>query len=145
MISFPKTWQSLKNQCVHGEFEYLPQDLSFRKTVREHFSNITLDDLHGVYVVRRMNNNEILYIGKAGTVNVKGQFRSQDLPSRLTNRRGSESSEIWFKRMVEEEGAIMVEYVILSVSPHSPAFVEATLLQAFLNQENKLPRYNKSL
>lgn len=104
-----------------------------------------LTNTYGVYIVWRHADQEILYIGKSGTVNRQGQFGRQDLPGRLTNRRGKISSEAWFYQMAQAEGKIRVEYVTLLSVPQSPALVEATLLQTYLNARGRLPPYNKSL
>ncbi len=145
MNEFENLWQNLKYQYTNGLFDYSVEDESFRQVVKGHFTQAKLTNSHGIYIVRRCNDEEILYIGKSGTVNRQGRFGKQDLPRRLTNRRGNIFAEEWFYRMTQAEGRIRVEYVTLMPMPQSPALVEATLLQTYLNVRGCLPPYNKSL
>lgn len=138
-------WQNLKRQQPHGLFDYSVEDESFGSIVKDHFRQAKLANSYGVYIVWRHANQEILYIGKSGTIDRQGRFGKQDLPGRLTNRRGNISSEAWFYQMAQAEGKLLIEYVTLLPVPQSPALVEATLLQAYLNARGHLPPYNKSL
>jgi hypothetical protein len=98
----------------------------------------------GVYVLRT-SDGSVVYVGKGGTIGNGGEFKGQDIPGRLVNVRTNDmSAEQWFRNVVSVYGLLQIEYVILPKS-RSPGFVEALLLQAYLNDHGKLPPLNKSL
>ncbi len=111
--------------------------------VREHFNRLGIYHLYGVYIVRARKDGEILYIGKAGTLTQKGDFKGQDLVRRLTNIRGKVRANMWFSDLCRKFGPIEIEYFILS-KREAPALVEAMLLQGYFNESGHLPRENKS-
>jgi len=134
----------LKESCEWGSFEYYNSSGSFRTCATLHFRGVERQDKHGIYVIRQRNTREVLYIGKSGTIDSKGQFKGQDIPGRLKNVKGPIRSNKWFLDLLNEKGPLIIEYIFLSPSK-SPAFVEAALLQAYLNEHHRLPFKNKSL
>lgn len=136
---------SLKKTCEHGSYEYSNPSDSFRTCTNLHFRELRQQERYGIYVVRQRDTQEVLYIGKSGTINSQGQFKGQDIPGRLKNvKGGNASADKWFRDFLQEKGPLVIEYVFLSTSK-SPAFVEAALLQAYLNEHHHLPYKNKSL
>lgn len=143
--SFEEEIAELKRICDHGSFEYNSSSLNFTTVVTSHFHSINQQKMYGVYVVRQRDTQEVLYIGKSGTIDSKGQFKGQDIPGRLKNVKGRDvSANKWFRDLFQERGPLVIEYIFLSTSK-SPAFVEATLIQAYLNEHHRLPYRNKSL
>jgi hypothetical protein len=58
-------------------------------------------------------------------------------------KRLQSKSDQWLSSLVKEHGPLVIEYVFLSAKPRSPAFVEAVLLQKYLNDhDGHLPFYN---
>jgi hypothetical protein len=145
LTEFEDQWRSLRADRVHGSIEYLDASSSVRAVVIAHFRQKKSGARYGVYVVRQRDTSVVLYIGKAGTVTQEGGLKDQDLPGRLTNTRGRESSQIWFAGLCTANGPLLVEYVLLDATPISPATAEATLLQALLNDTGRLPCGNKTL
>ena len=142
---FEDEMASLKEAHEHGSFEYANPLRTFSSCVRLHFSRTKRLEKYGVYVVRQRSIGEVLYIGKGGTIDPEGKFREQDIPDRLTNVKAHDiSANRWFANLCQEKGPLLIEYVFLSTSK-SPALVEATLLQAYLNEHHRLPYKNKSL
>jgi hypothetical protein len=129
---------------VSDAFEYTNPSASFRSVVNSHFEKVTVPR-YGVYVVRSSGTGAVLYIGKAGTVTQKGEFKKQDIPHRLLNTRGSNSSHKWFVDLFAANGPLLIEYVLLEAKPISPTLAEAMLLRAFLSEHGRLPSKNKSL
>lgn len=131
----------LRARHEHRSFEYTDTAGSFRKAVREHFSGRSL---YGVYVVYRQTPDDILYVGKAGTLDGSGRFKDQDLPGRLANVRGKVPAEEWFRDLVNQHGPIKIKYFVLD-QRCSPALVEAALLQLYLDTRGRLPNGNHHL
>lgn len=142
---FELEWNQICGGNSHDSFEYTPTATSsILKTISSHFSK--RDRKHyGVYVVRsRSSPDAVLYVGKAGTVTPDGGFKDQDLPGRLMNTRGTESSKSWFSKLCDANGPLIIEYILLESTPISPALAESRLLQAFLNDNGRLPCANTS-
>jgi hypothetical protein len=141
---FELEWNQICGGQSHDSFEYTTATSSILKTIRSHFSK--RDRKHyGVYAVRsRSSTGGVLYVGKAGTVRRDGGFKGQDLPGRLMNVRGKESSKTWFSELCDKNGPLIIEYILLESTPISPALAESRLLQAFLNENGRLPCKNTS-
>lgn len=144
MSAFDDLWMQLVASATSGSFNYRTSDGLFRSAVDGHFRDAGIADRFGVYVVRRIEDNEVLYIGKAGTIAPDGKFKSQGVRGRLKAVRGVVQSDVWFANICGECGAFRVDYLFLSPSPLSPALAEAKLLQEFLNKNGHLPRYNRA-
>lgn len=101
--------------------------------------------LYGVYIVWGKTSNHVLYIGKSGTLDQRGEFQGQDVFGRLGNVKGNDvKADRWFAELSREQGPLHIECVPLDHSL-SPAFVEAALLQSYLNAHHCLPCKNKCL
>lgn len=135
----------LKKANKHGSFVYASSSETFSSVCNNHFRHIKRIDKHGVYIIRQKSTNQVLYIGKGGTINDQGVFKRQDIPGRLTNRKGKISSNEWFKTLLSEKGVLVIEYLFLNKIPMSPAFVESVLLQSYLNEYGQLPNRNNEL
>jgi hypothetical protein len=140
--AFEQVWSKLKTTRFSGSFDYADPSGSFCQTVDDHFRRVDQTARYGVYVVRRAVDNEIVYIGKGGTIRGDGTFKKQNVHGRLKAVRGDTRSDPWFASACSVCGALRVEYVFLTASPVSPALAEVWLLQAFLNEKRRLPRYN---
>jgi hypothetical protein len=135
----------LKKANEHGSFVYASSSDTFSSICNCHFRQIKRIDKHGVYIIRQKSTNQVLYIGKGGTINNQGVFERQDIPGRLRNIKSKISSNEWFKKLLLEKGVLIIEYLFLNKSPISPAVVETVLLQAYFNQYGKLPYRNNEL
>lgn len=143
-MNFFELLQRLRKRYESHEFEYSEPQLRFSSVVREHFRRAKVKNPYGAYLVRVCEDGEILYIGRSGTITQNGEFKGQDLPGRLTNIRGEVRANVWFPELCRKYGAIEIEYFLLD-KDESPGFVEAALLQAYLNEKGHLPLENKSL
>ncbi len=114
----------------------------------KHFANVLAQAKYGVYLVRRVSTDAVIYIGRGGCIAASGQFKEQDVPGRLkaTRRDKNTKRDIpangWFEGLRIAEGALKIEYVLLGKDPIGPGLAEAQLLQAFLDDHGVLPRYN---
>lgn len=135
---------SLKNTFEYGSYEYSNPSDSFRILTTIHFRGVREREMFGIYVVRQRDTKEVLYIGKSGTLDSQGQFKNQDIPKRLKNVKNNIYADEWFRNLLQKKGPLVIEYIFTSISM-SPAFVEASLLQAYLNEQHRLPYMNESL
>jgi hypothetical protein len=143
---FDMEWQELLAIHRHGLFEYADSLGRFSEVVSCHFDPLKGKPKYGVYVVRQKSTNEVLYVGKGGTIDNRGIFRRQDIPGRLRNVRANDvSANEWYGALLNEKGPLLIEYVFLGSRPVSPGLAEARLLQAYLNDHGHLPPYNKEL
>jgi len=144
IAKFKNELNELKKLHEHGHFKYNTNSLLFSSVAREHFKTVKQKERYGIYVIRRQKNDEVLYIGKSGTITNIGKFKGQDILGRLTNIRGETPSNVWFSELFDEQGPLLIEYVFLSILK-SPTLIESLLLQSFLNEFGHLPLKNKSL
>jgi hypothetical protein len=110
--------------------------------------NLKEDD-KGIYICfknQTLTVDNIVYIGKAGTILQNGEFKQQSLKKRLTNSRNNKTAKKYFVEKME--GTHIEELVILCcvVSEKTiPAYLEACLIQDYYNQKNVLPEWNVAL
>ena len=120
-----------------------------RKIVAEHH---VPRSCAGVYVVFAVGTaTEVIYIGKAGTLQNDGTWKDQMLPGRLCNRQGQISRCEFFQKMLVETGAreLQVRWFVTELTAADgvilPILAESQLLQAFYDDNHRLPRYNDAL
>lgn len=110
----------------------------FRQAVK------TIPNSHGVYIIYNPNQ-EIVYIGKGGSIKQNGSKTKQGVKNRLLNGRGKNNltNGNYFKnRMIESEYKfITIEYIIVE-DGIIPAWKEANLVQEFYEKNHKLPLWN---
>lgn len=146
MISIPVMFDSvlehLFDNYKHFRFEYEGASKRWSSVVREH---IGPGEHPGVYLLRTAKQPDIIYVGKAGTINQKGSFKRQGLRGRLLAERAQKKpADQWFREASLLYGPIDITCIVLGMTL-SPGLAEATLLQAHLNQYGRLPALNKSL
>lgn len=102
--------------------------ISFSKTTIESFDNI-------------------IYIGKAGTVEQKGIFKGQALIGRLTNSRNNQSSRPYFReKFMNNPGINKLVIMCCKVNKQFiPSYLEACLIQDYYNHKKTLPEWNVAL
>lgn len=101
---------------------------------------------YGVYIIYNPDN-EIIYIGKAGTIKNDGSITKQDIKRRLQSPRGKYSKgEQYFKNILEiyNYEFIIFEYKIYEYPDTIPTEKESELLRQYLNKHHKLPLLNKN-
>ena len=141
---FKNTWESIKDGKTHGMFEYSNPAIQMNEIVTRHFKRHRMESRYGVYLVRKKDDRNVIYIGKGGTITQEGTFKNQNIPKILKASRGEVKSNEWFREIVINHGPIDIEYVFLEMTPKAPALAECELLQAYLNEYKKLPLMNKA-
>ena len=143
--SLKNEMESLKKAHGCGSYEYSDPSEKFTYCTTSHFREVKQKEKYGIYMISQHDTQEVLYIGKGGTIDSWGRFKKQDIPERLKAPKGGNiPADKWFRDLLQEKGPLLIEYVFLPRSK-SPAFVEAVLLQAYLNEHHRLPYRNKSL
>ena len=121
-------------------FDYDDPTRPFTKHVRR---EVPPGDAGGIYILTATDRNEVIYIGKAGTVRTDGTRKRQSIRERLTAPRGGSSSDTWFADAANAIGPFRV--TVLPTPPDlAPGYVEVLLLQAFLTEHGRLPSLNRS-
>jgi len=137
------------NYAERGSFEYTGGDNNWNRLV----NSVVTKKQKGVYCMKV--GDEIVYIGKGGSVYQDGSWGGQGLQRRLINRRGKDadgnsmSTKVWINNWLSDMGKTELTVcwaVTFEDDPNGikdiPAYVEAKLLQKFFDVNNKLPRWN---
>lgn len=126
-----KQWVSKMETCR------FPKDGKILKEITKDIPNSP-----GVYIIYN-SKNEIVYIGKAGTVNQDGTFKKQGLRKRLTNQHHGIRREDYFISKIADEGIdhIDIKWYELT-SGVIPGYIEGMLIQEYFKKHGKLPSWN---
>lgn len=109
--------------------------------IKEHFSFNSF----GIYIIYKNEKiyESIIYIGKAGEIDTKGNKKKQGLLKRLWNTRDNKTANEYFRNLFDENiEKLVIEYYETPTSM-IPSFVEATLIQEYFQIFKKLPLLNK--
>lgn len=101
---------------------------------------------YGVYIFHKnVEDGDILYIGKSGTILRNGCYEAQNLRKRLNNKQdGMRRRDFLLKKMNEDDEIrqIYIEWYIIDEQKYLPAFIEALLLQDYYTKNSCLPIWN---
>jgi hypothetical protein len=103
----------------------------------------------GVYYILMLRKGkiELVYIGASGTINQRGEFRTQLLRGRLNNKQDGKNRQQFFEAiMLENEIEALDIYWFVTFDEkhrHIPTYVEALLLQKHFDIYGCLPQWNK--
>ena len=127
-----KPWVSNK-----GKFEFPTNG----KKLKEITSKIP--NTPGVYIIYN-SKGEIVYIGKAGTINQDGTFKKQGLRRRLNNQHHGMRREDYFISKIEENNLDHIIIKWYEVNPRViPGSAEGMLIQEYFNKHGELPPWNE--
>jgi excinuclease UvrABC nuclease subunit len=132
----------LENLFSSGDFE-LKQGEDIRKILKE--KNVPNE--YGIYIIYN-DKNEIIYIGKAGTVNNDGSFKKQGLRKRLKMKQNGMYRHIFFQKIIKENNYKFLKFkwfVTYKNEGIYPFLAEAELLSRYLDIYKKLPLLNKTV
>ncbi|MDX9813467.1 MAG: hypothetical protein WC144_03665 [Sulfurimonas sp.] len=109
--------------------------------------NANIPNSFGVYIFYKNSKSyeNITYIGKAGEIRTLGEKKAQGLQKRVTNIRDNKPANIYYKDIFSflNLDKLIIEYFETS-QKLIPAFVEASLIQEYYLNNNRLPILNKS-
>lgn len=103
----------------------------------------------GVYYILMLRKGkiELVYIGASGTINQKGEFKTQLLRGRLSNKQNGRKRQQYFEEiMLQKEIDALDIYWFVTFdkdNQHLPSYVEALLLQKHFDIYGYLPEWNK--
>lgn len=146
--AFEEEVKWLRNLVGNKRYDYFDYngEKSFRKAVKAHFAGARGARKYGVYIVRYQESNEVIYVGKGGTIEQDGNFGKQDMPERLINtRNGNKTANATFLEYYNNGGPLRIQYFLLPDKELCPGMIEAFLLQAYLKEHGHLPKKNKEL
>lgn len=131
---------------VSGTFE-----LNFEDTLKQVITSNQVPNKPGVYLIMSVNESggeEIIYIGKSGTLNNNGSFKPQGISVRLTKKQEGIYRQEFFRQVIKENGykKLKFNWVVTynSSSNLIPQKVEGDLIQIYFENKGRLPQYNKS-
>lgn len=93
------------------------------------------------------NNVELVYIGKSGSINKDGTFKSQGLRGRINNKQNKkEKRQVFFERKFKEEKFLALDIFWFATFDNNtqelPGYVEGLLMQRFFELHGRLPEWN---
>ena len=114
------------------------------KQYYDNLVNLNVQMSYGIYAICDSGNQQVLYIGKGGTIQNDGKFKNQNLNGRLKAPRGTyNNSYLYFQNvMTEKTFDSLILLVIYSNPNNPPAYIESISLLKYLNQNNCLPMLN---
>jgi hypothetical protein len=106
--------------------------------------NKSVQKKYGIYAFCNPINNDVLYIGKGGTLKNDGTYKIQNLNGRLKAARGSFSNSFeYFKDIMNQYNFESLNFLVLySSGNYPPAYIEAVSLHHYFNRHNNLPMFN---
>jgi hypothetical protein len=132
-----------KKSFISGNFK-LKQGEDIRKILKEE----NVPNKYGVYIIYN-DKNEIIYIGKAGTVNNDGSFKNQGLKKRLKNRQQKKSRKVFFQEIIEKYNYEFLYFKWFVIYQEDkgiyPFLAEAELLAKYLDIYKRLPLLNRAI
>lgn len=127
------------------------QQGSFIFTHGQILSDVSKEDpnLPGIYYIIKVTgtNRTLVYIGKSGTFNQNGQFKTQLLHKRLNNLQDGIRRQDYFTQKIKEESldCLEIHWIVTfdDVYNDLPGYVEGQLLQEYFESHGNLPPWNK--
>ena len=129
---------------------------TFYLNKNEHISHAlnsyNVPNKYGVYLIYSVKDNieKIIYIGKSGTLQNDGTFKTQGIAGRLKAvGKNNIPRNIYFQDIIKEYDFDKLKFLwIVTVEENVieiPALVEAKLLQSYFDDNNVLPLLNKNI
>jgi len=138
-----KIWDFCKNSFANNG--------SFAFTKNSNLANVcNAPELPGVYLIYAVKDKleQIVYIGKAGSMETDGIFKDQKLRGRINNKqKGMKRQKFFSYKLYEEQlDKLIIKWCITynEKSNKLPGFVEGQLLQLYFEETGKLPRWNEA-
>ncbi len=122
---------------------------------KRYYNNIINQNIleqYGIYAFSNSLDNQLLYIGMAGTLKNDGTYKKQNLNGRLRDaeRDGFPNGFEYFRNLMNaynfESLFFLVIYTnIINPPACFPGFVEVSSIHQFYTQNNVLPMFNKTI
>ena len=124
---------------------YLNKNEIINTIVRE--NNVPND--YGIYIIYSLKNNleEIIYIGKSGTMINDGSFKKQGIKKRLTKKQENIVRKKYFQDVIHDNKFDKLKFLWIVTfddkNKEIPSLSEAKMIQAYFNEYRRLPLLNK--
>jgi hypothetical protein len=134
-----------RHDFVHDEFQLFP-----RQSINDVVAHKNVSTGYGVYIISGCCETEqnIIYIGKSGTIRQDGKTKTQGIRKRLTMKQSGSYRRMFFQNVISELNldCLHIEwFVTWSSNARTPPFLaEAELLAAYLTTYDRLPVFNMS-
>lgn len=131
---------------IHGAFN-ISNGSELSNKVREY----RVPNKPGVYLIysESVNPENLLYIGKAGTMKTDGSFKNQGLSGRLCAKQDGKPRPKFFQEVKDQYviDALCFQWFVTFAEDTKilPAKAEADLLQVYYNTFGHLPLLNKDI
>jgi hypothetical protein len=136
-----KKYQTLYNNGIF----YLNKNEIINTIVKEK----NVPNNYGIYIIYSFKNNfeEIIYIGKSGTMINDGSFKEQGIQKRLTKKQGNIVRKKYFQDVIYDNKFDKLKFLWIVTfddkNKEIPSLSEAKMLQAYFNEYHRLPLLNK--
>lgn len=146
-IGVEKLIENFKLRYHYGVF-YLDREKKIEKALNEN----NVPNQYGVYVIYSVKDGqeELIYIGKSGTMISDGTFKNQGIRNRL-KAVGEKNipRSIYFQNVIQKYELDKLKFVWIvtfdDTNEEIPAYIEAKLLQTYYDNNKKLPILNKGI
>ena len=107
-------------------------------------------DKQGVYIIYKecISFENIIYIGKAGTISQLGIYGKQALYGRINNQQDDVKRQTFFSDSMKANGIhqIIIQWFVTVDDKHSdiPHCIEARLIQKYYKKTKELPLWNRN-
>ncbi len=127
---------------------YLDQGEKIEKVLVEN----TVPNEYGVYIIYSVKDDqeELIYIGKAGTIATNGDFKRQGIKDRLkaVTTNNMQRGKYFQQEVIQKYGFDKLKFVWIVTFDDTrrelPAYGEARLMQLYYDTYDELPMLNKS-
>ena len=107
---------------------------------------------YGVYIIYSVKDDKenIIYIGKAGSIMTNGDFKSQGIKNRLkaAGPNNIQRGKYFQQEVIQKYGFDKLKFVWIvtydNINKELPSYSEARLMQSYFDNYNRLPMLNKS-
>ena len=136
--------ENYKKSNQHGIFELKKDEI-----IDDIVDKNKVPNSYGIYIIYSIKilPENIIYIGRSGTMLNNGTFRSQGIAKRLTKVQNGLQRKIYFQKIIEECKYEKLVFLWITTFDKNyqeiPSFSEAKMMQAYFNQYKKLPLLNK--
>ncbi len=139
--------KSYKLRNEHGFF-YLNKEKKIEKVLTEN----NVPNQYGVYIIYSVKDSqeELIYIGKAGTIATNGDFKRQGIKDRLkaVTTNNMQRGKYFQQEVIQKYGFDKLKFVWIvtfdDTRKELPACSEAKLMQLYYDDYHELPMLNKS-
>lgn len=107
--------------------------------------NQNVQKKYGIYAFCNPINNDVLYIGKGGTLKNNGTYKKQNLNGRLKAARAPYPNSFEYIKYIMNQGNYesFIFLVLYLSDNYPPAYIEAVSLHHYFNLHSQLPIFNK--